>query len=379
VLILVLLSSVTSISVSAITIRPGTYYLVGNETYTVNQTMDFESITIDSSYIIFNDTGFYVTSGNDIVITLVYINDDITGAGDGEKVLEFYADTTAGSVVFDLSGFSAGIDYLVNRSGSPIDISTADGSGFISFINSVWSSHLFEISQWGGSTGNNSPVVGDIPDQSILEGASFTEIDLDSYVFDLEDPDENISWSYSGNTELSVDITDRVATVSIPGSNWYGVETISFTAEDTDGLTDSDDAVFTVNAQEAPVFSDLSITDGATGVSIDTASLSIVIEDPNGDVFDWTIETSPNIGSNSGSSDSNGSKSCSLSDLDYSATYRWFVNATDSYYWNNASYSFTTEAAPSNNPPPSDGGVDVFPEDNNPPVTPVKPSGSYFC
>ena len=46
----------------AITVNPGTQFIVGNETYTVNQTMDFSSLTIDSSYFVFNDTGFYVTS-----------------------------------------------------------------------------------------------------------------------------------------------------------------------------------------------------------------------------------------------------------------------------------------------------------------------------
>ena len=118
--------------------------------------MIFESITIASSYIIFNDTGFYLTSGNDITITLVYINSDISGAGDGEKVLEFYGDTSAGNVVFDLSGFPAGNDYVIKRSGSSISTPTANGSGFISFTNSVWSSHLFEIFQVGEGTGDTS-------------------------------------------------------------------------------------------------------------------------------------------------------------------------------------------------------------------------------
>ena len=378
----ILLANIISPGVSAVIVNPGTYFLVGNETYTVNQTMDFGSFTISSSYIIFNSTGFYISSENDITITLVYINDDITYADDEEKVLEFYAETTAGSVIFNLSGFPAGNDYLVKRSSSSIATPTANGSGFISFTNSVWSSHLFEIFQVGEGVINSPPVVSNIPGQTISEGASFTQINLDNYVTDVEDPDEDIDWSYSGNTELLVSIVNRVAAISPPNSNWYGVETITFTAEDVGGLTDSDDATFIVIANDAPFFSDLSISNGANDVSIGTSSLSINIEDPDGDSIDWAIETSPSIGSNSGSNDYNGSKSCSVSGLAYSTTYHWFVSATDGIYWTNGSYSFTTEAAPPYNPPvsppSSDDGQDIIPEPNNPPETPIKLSGPMF-
>ena len=377
---IVLLVSIISFRISAIIVTPDITYTIENETYTVNQTMNFESITIDSSYIIFNDTGFYVTSGNDITITLVYINDDITSAVDGEKVLEFYADTSGGIVWFNLSGFPALNNYTVNRSGSSISTPTANGSGFISFTNNVWSSQLFEIIQEGEGTLNNPPVVSNIPDQTILMGASFTQIDLDNYVFDVEDPDEDIDWSYSGNTELLVSIVNRVATISTPNSNWYGVETIEFTAKDTGGLTDSDNATFMVIANNAPFFSDLSISNGATKVPISTSSLCITIEDPNGDLIDWTIETSPDIGNNSENNGSNGSKLCGISGLAYSTKYYWFVNATDGIYWTNISYSFTTEAAPSNNPPPprDSGEEDTIPEENNSPYKPVKPSGPTY-
>ncbi|UCD13704.1 MAG: PKD domain-containing protein, partial [Thermoplasmatales archaeon] len=359
---------------------PGTYFSVGNEDYTVNQTMNFESITTGSSYIIFNNTGFYVSSGNDITITLVYINDDMTGAGDGEKVLEFYGDTVGGNVWFNLSGFPVDNNYTVDRSGSSIAIPSVNGSGFISFTNDVWSSQLFEIFQ--GGEANNPPVVSDIPGQTILEGANFTQIDLDNYVTDDEDPDENISWSYSGNTELLVSIVNRVATISTPNSSWNGAETITFTAKDTGGLTDSDVATFKVISHHVPVFSGLSISNGSTQVSVSTSSLSITIEDADGDPIDWTIETSPNIGINSGNNEPNGSKSCSISGLAYSTTYYWFVNATDGTHWTNGSYSFTTESAQPNNPPSSpplgNDEQEIIPGENNTPETPVKPSGSTF-
>ena len=74
---------------------------------------------------------------------------------------------------------------------------------------------------------NDGPVVSDIPDQTIAEGGSFTTITLDNYVTDVDNLDSEINWSYSGNTELSVAITDRVATLTIPSSTWTGTETIT--------------------------------------------------------------------------------------------------------------------------------------------------------
>ena len=72
--------------------------------------------------------------------------------------------------------------------------------------------------------------------------------------------------------------------------------------------------------------------------------MSVTIEDPDGDSFNWTIETSPNVGSNSVNGANNGSKSCSISGLAYSTTYTWFVSATDGKGWTNESFTFTTKS-----------------------------------
>ena len=84
-----------------------------------------------------------------------------------------------------------------------------------------------------------------------IEGAvglgSFATINLDDYVTDVDNTDAEITWSYSGNTDLTVSIdTNRVATIGVPGADWYGSETITFTATDPGLLSDSDPATFTV-------------------------------------------------------------------------------------------------------------------------------------
>ncbi len=107
---------------------------------------------------------------------------------------------------------------------------------------------------------NDPPVVSDIPDQTIEEGQSFASFDLDDYVSDPDNDDAELSWTYSGNVDLTVEIdaNTHVCTVSVPDANWNGSETITFTATDPGGLSDSDPATFTVTpVNDPPVVSDI--------------------------------------------------------------------------------------------------------------------------
>ena len=160
---LVIILIVLVFKVKAVTINTDIQFVVENETYSVYQTMEFSSITIDSTYIIFNETGFYLDSENNILISLVFLKEDIDSAIDGDKILEFYADTTSGNVWFNISGFILSTNYTVYRDGDSIYNCTANSSGFISFTNNIWSSHLFSIFQSGGGFVDSfSPVISDL-------------------------------------------------------------------------------------------------------------------------------------------------------------------------------------------------------------------------
>ena len=86
-------------------------------------------------------------------------------------------------------------------------------------------------------TVNNAPTVSAIPDQVIEEGLQFSPINLDNYVNDPDHSDQEMSWAFSGNSELIITIVDRVATINFPYENWNGLETVTFTATDPGGLT----------------------------------------------------------------------------------------------------------------------------------------------
>jgi hypothetical protein len=139
---------------------------------------------------------------------------------------------------------------------------------------------------------NDDPVVSDIPDQTVPEGSSFATIALDSYVTDIDDPDAQIDWQYSGNSELTVSIDGaHMATITIPNPDWFGTETITFTATDTAGASAGDPAVFAVTAvNDQPVVDDIpDQTLGASGEfeQIDLNLFVDDVDDPDLDII-WT-------------------------------------------------------------------------------------------
>jgi hypothetical protein len=129
---------------------------------------------------------------------------------------------------------------------------------------------------------NDAPLVSDIPNQTITEGENFTSINLDDYVTDPDDSDSVMVWSHRGETKLLVDITDRVATVTVPNPEWNGAETIWFKACDPGGLCDSDQAIFTVTAvNDTPVVSDVPDQTIAEGESFTSIHLDDYVTDPD--------------------------------------------------------------------------------------------------
>jgi hypothetical protein len=142
-------------------------------------------------------------------------------------------------------------------------------------------------------------------------------------------------------------------------------------------------------ANNLPTFSSMAPSNGTTNIPISTSSISLMIRDPEGGLFNWNIITSPSIGSRSGTNEHNGTKSCPVSGLTYSTTYHWDIKCKDllSGRWINRSYLFTTESEPANDNPPGGGGGggsytppsdNGQPKQNIPPHTPNQPTGPTF-
>lgn len=102
---------------------------------------------------------------------------------------------------------------------------------------------------------NIAPVTTNIPTQTVIQGVAFTPINLNDYVTD-ETADADIVWTNSTSADLTVSITNNIATISVTDANWTGSATITFTATDAGGLSSDIAATFIVSATadtEAPV------------------------------------------------------------------------------------------------------------------------------
>ena len=128
-------------------------FTVDNETYVVNDTTrTFSQIVIDDAYIVFNSSGFNITSANPITIYIDYIDNDIIHANNNDLILEFVANTNAGTVTFNINGMKNLQQYTVRRDGTSIATPTSNISGSLTFTNNAWSNHTFTIFQGATTT-----------------------------------------------------------------------------------------------------------------------------------------------------------------------------------------------------------------------------------
>ncbi|HWR26850.1 MAG TPA: DUF2341 domain-containing protein, partial [Candidatus Thermoplasmatota archaeon] len=95
---------------------------------------------------------------------------------------------------------------------------------------------------------------------------------------------------------------------------------------------------------QPPIFSSENPTDNTGILDINIPSVSVLIQDPEGDAFDWTIE-GQYVTSAGANGAVNGTKSASLiTPLPYITNIIWYVNATDGFEWTREVYNFTTRA-----------------------------------
>ena len=127
---------------------------------------------------------------------------------------------------------------------------------------------------------NNPPTLGGIPPETIDEGKQFSPIKLDQFVSDPEDKPETMTWSASGNTNLIVNIANRVVTIKTPNADWNGSEAITFTVKDPKGATGAETVTFTVvSINDAPVIKKIADQNIDEGKSFSPIKLDDFITD----------------------------------------------------------------------------------------------------
>jgi len=132
------------------------------------------------------------------------------------------------------------------------------------------------------SISNKPPAVSTIPSQTINEGDNFNAIQLDNYVTDPDNSDEDMTWQASGMNNLSVNIVNRVANISVVDEEWSGSEAVKFTATDPGGLSDSTSTIFMVQpVNDPPVVTQIPHQTIDEGGSFNNINLDDYVNDPD--------------------------------------------------------------------------------------------------
>jgi len=190
---------------------------------------------------------------------------------------------------------------------------------------------------------NNAPVISN---ENPANNAVNVPIDLAELSFKIED-DDGDSMDYQVTTDPNIgsvtglNVKKGIYNLSISGlesRSVYNWKVVVSDGKDTVEKTFS----FTTVATE-PIVSNPIPSDGQMEIPLSLSQLSFKLNDYQGDLMDYTVETLPNIGSGSGNNVVNGTYSISIDGLDYSSEYLWFVNVTDGANWAHEVFSFHTE------------------------------------
>jgi hypothetical protein len=190
---------------------------------------------------------------------------------------------------------------------------------------------------------NNKPA---ITNENPSDGSVNVPISLSELSFRLTDGDGDLM-SYSVTTSPYIgggsasNKGNGVYSVPVSGLDSNTDYTWHVTVDDGYDIVDK---TFSFRTEAvAPVISSPSPSDGEIEVSVDLSQLSFHLKDFQGDLMDYTVTTSPDIGSGSGSGVGDGTYTVDISGLDFSTEYTWYVTVTDGVHETNKEFSFQTE------------------------------------
>jgi len=158
-------------------------------------------------------------------------------------------------------------------------------------------------------------------------------------------------FNINDGTFLYNDTGDSTSAPGLASGTIYWFRAWSWNDTDNVWSTISSTTSATTDSNQIPTQTDENPTDNSVNIPITQPTVSVTIEDADGDTFNWTIEGQ--YVTNTGADyDTNGTKSADLiTPLPFNTNIIWYVNVTDGYSWSNATYDFTTRSQYIPNPP----------------------------
>ncbi len=190
---------------------------------------------------------------------------------------------------------------------------------------------------------NQAPVISD---ENPSNGAMNIPISLNELSFRISDFERNrMDYVVSTSPDIGSGsgVNKRDGVYKVPVSGLEGNTKYTWHVVVGDGRDIVEKTFSFTTEMIAPVVSDPLPKDGDSWVPVDISQLSFRLKDFQGDLMDYTVETSPDIGSGGGSDVGNGVYSVDVSGLDGTTEYSWFVNVTDGTYWTREVFSFKTQ------------------------------------
>lgn len=178
-----------------------------------------------------------------------------------------------------------------------------------------------------------------------LDGATYVPLAITELSFHISDLDGDLM-GYSvttspdiggGNGNLKPD-----GTYTIPVSGLQDLTTYTWHIKVTDGKdTTEQTATFTTEAV-TPIISNPLPEDTERDVPMNLPQLQFTLKDYQGDTMEYTVQTSPVIGSDHKTGVRDGTFTVPISGMTYGSMYHWYVNVTDGMHWTRKVFRFST-------------------------------------
>ena len=225
------------------------------------------------------------------------------------------------------------------------------GIGFSIFLPPIMSYGIFGYAVFTRVTAEefefyppNTPP--EITQTDPTDGQQLVPISTTELRFEIKDFD-NEPMSYTVTTEPDIGSGSGGlkpdGTYSIPISGLESLTQYTWHIQVTDGKDTTEETLTFTTEAIAPIISNPIPADGERDVPKDIPHLRFTLKDYQGDAMDYTVQTSPNIGSDHKVGVHDGTYTVPVSGLTNGTTYYWYVNVTDGTHWTKKMFAFETE------------------------------------
>ncbi|MBE3137528.1 MAG: hypothetical protein IMZ43_09105 [Thermoplasmata archaeon] len=224
------------------------------------------------------------------------------------------------------------------------------GIGFSIFLPPIRSYGIFGYALYTRVTAeefefyppNYSP---EITQTDPADGQQMVPISTTELRFEINDANGDLM-SYNVTTEPDIGSGSGGlkpdGTYSVPISGLESLVQYTWYIQVTDGKDIVEKTLTFTTEPVAPILTNPIPANGEKDVPMDITSLQFTLKDYQGDAMEYSVETTPNIGSKHEVGVHDGTYTVPVSSLTYGDSYCWFVNVTDGTYWTRKVFNFET-------------------------------------